>query len=278
MQAKSHKLYPVFPYTLSFKDKEVKECIACHEEEYTDHGIFDSRFRFFDLFVISGTCEDQKSSIDNENDRDESDEAVEIIDSLGHDLDGGTEVRRTYLTDTYTQEARIAGRLSIDALDQCPRNLQDQESDDREYDGLFPFFGLILGTSGGDDHIESVECHGKESERGEQLEHADERIDDLVHEIEGRGARDLLVEERGDEDIRYLHDDDTERGIKYAKTPFLGIFIAPVRKDDLDDHDEEIHDCEKRHDVFQVSCYGDQEIFCTSLSGDISREEVVPEP
>ncbi len=72
---------------LSFQYKEVKECIACDQEEYTDKGVFDSRLGFLDFFVISGTCQDQESSIDNEDDCYKSDETIEIIDSLGHDLD-----------------------------------------------------------------------------------------------------------------------------------------------------------------------------------------------
>lgn len=148
---------------LSFEHEEIEQCITRHQEENTEDGVHDDGLGLLELFVVSCAREHKEPCVDDKQYGNESYESVDIIYDICHDPDRGIEVRRSDAA--YPEKSGIALRTTIHALNQHAWNLEQEKPYERIDNGLFPFLGLVVRSSGRYDEVEGIKRHGEEYER-----------------------------------------------------------------------------------------------------------------
>lgn len=247
-----------------------------------DENIEDDVFCFFEFFFVTSWDEYEPSCIDNEYDTDDPEKCIEIVEYISHDPYACLDILifdRTFISPEEFTFLTIW--RSIYRWDKCSRETYEEESDDSVYDDILSFFEFFLISSTRHDHEECIDHHRKKSETRENLEHPNERWENIHPHLpsEDRWYTSIWIVDH--ESIPYgeckLHDEYTDRNVDNIGFPFFHSFLIPSCEEELQDTDNEKYHSDREKEIFYIKCDLDKSIqYSTSSSCRIrSKEEFI---
>ena len=206
--------------------------MARQEDDESDEDIEDDIFRFFEFFFVTSRDQDEPSCIDDEDHTENREKGIKVVDQIPDDTDPSLEILSFDRTATRPEKTTFfTVWTAIDHGDKSLRQFDEEKSDDRIDDDIFPFFELLLISPSCHDHIECIDHHPEESEPRENLEESNNRRKYIYPDLPTCHRADPSTRIREEERIPggkcYLHDEYPDRYPDDVGSPLLRrLFIS----------------------------------------------------
>ena len=265
-------------FRLILHHEEAKYRMACHENEESNDDIEDDALGFLELLFITSRDENEPPCIDDEDDTDDREESVEKVDDIADNTDTSREILIFDGTTTRPEELRFsATRTSIDSRYECPRNADQEKSNESIDDDVFAFFRFLLVSTPTDDDEECIDHHAQKSEARKQLHEPHNGWENIDPHMPSEHRSDAGGRIAYDQDIPYregnLHNEYSQWDIDDIGSPFLHMLFVRGREEESDDPNDEENDGYSDEEILDIEGDLDNCIHDTSATRLARREE-----